>query len=358
MKQNSEINFYVDSLIVETILSNNKFIKQADSGSMIMSLIDKVKNYVGNNIDPNNKSESLINILGPGAISVAFSAMGLGWLGMLMGLAMRVFNINVKEIISSIWNKLKTAIAGDKPVSSSQVDSFVQNSVQENYQPATKEEAERAAKMMESKSFSQLMRDAKFVKLSMIECENNSFIKEAGFFSMFSDRKSKTANILTRVLSWIFKIALASAGLMVAGDVVNKFIGRPNALDDTVQKGKPIDQQSSIPIVVSKQKKFPIKLNYIDEKKNIGEYNWMERIQNDPIYIENMLIKFTKDVYDGLNGKENFIKNSPVFDVVKDKITWYNHTSPDAPLVFIPKYFTSKKQIVDYFIDDVAAHVI
>lgn len=355
MRSNSEISFYVDSLIVETILRDEKLIKHADTGGMVMSLIDKVKGYVGNHIDPNDKAGSLINILGPGAITMAFSSMNLSWLGMLIGLSMRVFNINVKGIISSIWGKLKSVISGDKPTSSAQVDSFVESSVQEHYQPATQEEAEKAATKMESKSFSQLIRDANFVKLAMIDYENGTLKKEAGFFEMFSGRKEKTAHILTRVLGWIFKIALASAGLMVAGDVVNKFLGRPNALDGTIQQGKPVGQQTNaVPINTSKQKKFPVKSSYVVEKYNIGDATWMERVSNDPGSIENLLIDFSKEVYDGLNGKENIIRSSPAFQVVKDRVAQYNHTSPGSPMIWLPKYFSSKKQIVDYFIDDVA----
>lgn len=358
---NSEISFYVDSLIVEAILKDESLIKNADSGSLVSSLIEKVKGYVGNHIDPSDKAGSLINILGPGAISVAFSAMGLSWLGMLIGLAMRVFNINVKGIISSIWDKLKSAISGDKPVSSAQVDSFVQSAVQEHAKPATKEEAEKASATIEAKSFSQLIRDAKFVKLTMIDYESGILKKNAvmssDFFDMFNTRKSKTTSILTRVLSWIFKIALASAGLMVAGDVVNKFLGRPNAIDGTIQKGKPVEQAPAAPVNIAKQTKFPIKPGYVAEKYNMGDSNWTERISNDSSSIENMLIDFAKTVYDGLNGKEGLIRNSPAFQVVKDRIEFYNHASPGSPMIWLPKYFSSKKQIVDYFIDDVASKV-
>lgn len=349
----SEVSFYVDSLIIEAILKDEKLYKQADAGGMVTSLIDKVKGYVGNHIDPNDKSGSLINILGPGAISVAFASMGLGWLGALIGLSMRVFNINVKNIISSIWGKLKPAISGDKEVSSETVDSFVESAVQENYQPATPEEAEKAAGAMKAKA-STLLADAKFVKIAMINFQNGTLTKEAAFFDMFSSRKAKTASILTRVLSWIFKIALASAGLMVAGDVVNKFLNRPNAIDGTIQKGQPTEVSAPEPVNVSKQKKFPVKTGYAAEKYNLGNSNWSEGISNDPGSIENMLIDFAKDVYDGLEGKDNIIRNSPAFQVVKDRIVWYNHSSPHAPLVWLPKYFSSKKQIVDYFIDDVA----
>lgn len=354
MRNNSsEVSFYVDSLIIETILKDEKLYKQADAGGMVTSLIDKVKSYVESHIDPHDKSGSLINILGPGVISVAFASMGIGWLGALIGLSIRVFNINVKNIISSIWSKLKPAISGDKEVSSEIVDSFVTASVQENYQPATPEEAEKAAGIMKAKATS-ILTDAKFVKIAMINFQNGTLTKEAAFFDMFNSRKTKTANILTRVLSWIFKIALASAGLMVAGDVVNKFLNRPNAIDGTIQKGHPVATTPSEPVNVSKQNKFPIKPGYVAERYNLGDSNWSEGISNDSGSIENMLIDFANHVYDGLEGKDNIIKNSPAFQVVKDRIVWYNHTSPYAPLVWLPKYFSSKKQIVDHFIDDVA----
>ena len=338
------VNFYIDSLIVETVLKDDALVKNADASGMIMPIINKIKDYVGNHIDPNDKSGSLINILGPGAVFMMF---GGSKLGALVGLAMRVFNINVKEIISTIYNKIKPAIAGDKQVSSEQVDSIVQESMQEHYQPATPEEEKKAAELLKSESFSSLMKDAKLLKLAM----NAPIIKNAEWFG---SRKASTANILTRILGWIFKVILASAGLMVAGDVVNKFVGRPNALDNTIQKGKPVEQSAPTPKSVSKQTKYKVKSSYGNEKYNIGDATWSERVNNDESSIDNLLVNFSKDVYDGLDGKENLIKTSPAFDEVKDRIVWYNHTSPNSPMVWIPKYFSTKKQIVDYFIDDVA----
>ncbi len=347
----SEINLYIDGLVVQTLSSNNHLIKQAEGG-MITSLIDNVKNYVSSHIDPNNKTDSLINILSPGIIAVAFG----GWLGTLMGLAMRVFHIDTAAIIKSIWDRLKPSISGNKQVSSSQVDSIIQDAVSEHNQPATREEASAAQHI--EKSSSKIVENANFVKLAMIEYWNNPLIKEAGFFTMFSDKKSKVSNILMRVLSWIFKISLASAGLMVAGDVVNKFLGRANAFDGTIQNGKPIEQTQSVPIFISKQTKFKVKPGYSDESKNGGDSIWMERIPNNVTSISDMLVKFAKDVYQGLDGKEDEITNSSAFKIILDRISWYNRTSPDSPMIFIPKYFTSKKQLVDYFIDDVANKVV
>ena len=43
----------------------------------------------------------------------------------------------------------------------------------------------------------------------------------AGFFG---NTKSKGTNLLGKVFGWVIKLALASAGLMVAGDVANVFM--------------------------------------------------------------------------------------------------------------------------------------
>ena len=67
-----------------------------------------------------------------------------------------------------------------------------------------------------------------------------------------------------------------------------------------------------------------------------------------------MLVNFSKEVYGGLDGQESAIMSSPVFKATVDNIAWYNHASAGDPIVFIPKNFTSKKQLVDHFIDEIA----
>lgn len=355
---NSEIQFYVDTMIVETLLSDTSMLKRAQAGNLITSLVDAVKHYVSNNINPTDKVGSLLNILAPGAITIAFKAMGLGWLGILIGLSMRIFHIDVKSILGTIHEKIKSELSGGKQLNSSQVDNIVHGAVESHATPATEDEADQAATMMEAKSYSQNLRDAKMLKLAMIEYDLviQGMKKESSFLSIFSDKKLRTSSLLAKVLSWIFKVAIASAGLMVAGDVVNKFIGRPNAIDNTVQKGKPITQtqmQAQAPVYVSKQNKFKLNPGYADETKNITS-NWVENVSNDVPSIEAMLIMFAKQVYHGLDGLEAVIRTTPGFQVIKNKIAFYNHASAGDSMVFIPKYFTSKKQIVDMFIDDVA----
>ena len=350
---NREISFYVDCLIVEA-LARDERTKQA-AGEMVPALIEKIKEYVNSHIDPNDKAGSIVNILAPGALMMAFKAMGLGWSGFLLGLAMKVFHIDVNGILSSIWNSLKGSIAGGKQVSSAQVDSVVQSAVQEHSQPATQQEADKISQLLQSKSFSQNMQNARFVKLSMIQYQQGKLSRTAGVLDAVNARKARTSSVLGRVLSLVFKVALASAGLMVAGDVVNKFLGRPNALDGTVQKGKPVeDAPKAAPMPTTTQTKFKVKPSYRLESYNTGNIDWIEKTNNDSSSIGEMLVGFAKDVYDGLDGKENIIRQTAGWGALQDRINWYNRTAAGGPIVFIPKEFTSKKQMADYFIDDVA----
>src|SRR5258708_4280793 len=125
-----EISFYVDCLIVETILGDDQFIKQAQDGSTVSILTDKIKEMVNNHIDPNDKVGSLINFLGPGVIWITLKAFNFNKIGFLIGLAINVFHIDLNGIIKSIWSQLKPAISEDKKISSNQIDNIVQNAVQ------------------------------------------------------------------------------------------------------------------------------------------------------------------------------------------------------------------------------------
>lgn len=345
------ISFYNDTLIIETILGSNKITKNATSGVM-SELLSKVKEYVDSKIDPKNKVESLANILGPGIFSMGLRALGLGWLPTLFaGIAMSALHINIGSIISSIWNSLKGMLSGDKKVNSQQIDSVVNNAIQQEAPLTDEQKAE-----FKTQSFDKTMREARMLRLAMEEYqqqslrltnENFSMIKEAGPLSFFG-RKAVTTSLLSKIIGWIFKVALASAGLMIAGDVVNKFLGRPNSLDKTYQAGKEKTEENtlvSVPVSTITQSKFPLKSD--------SPLPSMIPLANTPENISLLIVQWAKDVYSGLDGQEQNIKNSPGFKAVKDRISWYNVREGDQG-IFIPKNFSTKKALVDLFINDVA----
>ncbi len=354
MITNSAVKFYADTILIEMVLGN-KMSKTAGEG-VVSDLAGFISNYVGGHIDPNNKSSSILNILAPGAVFLAFRAMNLSWLGILLGLAMEVFHIDVSGILKSIYDKIKSGVSEDKKVNSTQVDEMVNSSIAEHVEPATDAEAQA---YLESKSFNQRMREARLLKLSMIEY-NWCVLGQARprgnprFIDAFKNNKLRTVSLLRLVLGWFFKLALASAGLMVAGDVINKMLGRPNALDKSLQQGKPAEDQKTLePIITPTQTKFKINPSYQDIKYNINS-SWIVNAPNDPNSIENIIIEFAKEVYSGLDGKEGLIRNASGFKVIRDRIVWYNHASQGDNMVYIPKYLRTKKEIADLFIDDVA----
>lgn len=338
MNKNTELNFYLDTLIVQEVLLNDNLIKKT---GILSTIKDSITSYFDSHNDPNDQVGTLLNFLAPGAISVLIG----GWLGPTFGLAMRVLNIDVAGILRSLYDGIKELIGGNQHITSSQVDNLVFTTVQQN-----------TGENLQTSSFNQQLKDAKFLKLAVINLHQNNFSVDEMKKVFAADRKVRTIGILAKLLSWIFKVAISSAGLMVAGDAVNKMIGKPNAFDKTIEHGKPVDMPVSKPSApISTQTKFPVKSNYSDVQHNSG--SWIENYPNTQSGIENMLVSFTKEVYSGLDNLDSIIKSSPKFQTTVSEILWFNHAAAGDPVVFLPKFFTSKKQLVDHFIDDISSRV-
>ena len=332
MEKQTELQLYADILIIgETI------VKSAD-GSIVSSIINGITSYVKDHIDNDNKVGSVIAMLAPGAIEVMLGGLS----GLIFGTLASMFHINIANAIKSIVDTLTPHIES-KTVTSEHIESATQNAIQQAITPLTEEEQ----KTLEKSSFDKSIQDARFVKLAVIAYDNN-LLKEASFFNTVL---GKSMNFLTKIISTVFKVVLASAGFMVAGDIANSLIGRPSVISGTEKGGKSTEQTESE--VISKQTKFPLKKSYSPENKNTDN-DWIENISNNKSSIEQMLFSFAKDVYDGLDDKEQIVLSSPAFQTVVERIIWLNHSSPGAPMVYIPSYLHSKKQIVDFFIDDVA----
>ena len=365
MISNSEVSFCVDTLLVETVLADPKLYKKA---GFVQDLLAKAKDYFSHQIDPQNPVKSVIDILAPGALWVLFQSFGIGKWGFLLGLLMDVFHVDVSGMLTSLWNKVKEMISGGNKASSQQVDAATESTVQEFNKPPSAEEEQQGMQALKQRqeqpstnladdkviySSLELLDDARMFRLALINYEvqalrltKEGFDKTAGFFGA---TKSKGTNILAKIFGWVIKIALASAGLMVAGDVANEALGRPSALSGTYQRGQESSTPASTPAPAaprSTQTKFPSK----GDSPLPASLPMVNNEQN----IENFLVQITKDVYSGLDGKENIIRNAPAFQAVKDNIAWFNIHNKGSAITFLPGMFKSKKQIVDYYIDDVA----
>jgi hypothetical protein len=360
---------YIDFIIVQALLEDPLLHKKAEDGSdMISGLAGAAQHYISNNIDPNDKVGSVVNMLAPGAIWTTLGMMGMGRLGFFLGLAARFFHIDVAGILRSIGEKLKEALSGGKQMTSDQVHNIVQNAVAEHDTPATQEEAADAEQQRNQQTAQAFARDWRYAQLLSLAISQYAkeqrfgkitAQKSGGFFSMFSNQKKASSSFLARILSFLFRVFIASAGLMVLGDVMNHYLGRPNAIDNPIRDGKPVGEgpASSSGLPAATQKKFPLNTSYQDIHHDTVNASWVENTPNNNESIGQMLINFAKEVYQGLDGKESDIQSSPRFQTLVDTIAWYNHMAINSPVVFIPRMFSTKKQLVDAFIDDVASKV-
>ncbi len=359
LSNGSEISFLVDTMLIETLIAEPRSYKTAGT---LTDILSTVKEYASSKIDKTNPAGSALDILAPGALWLLLKSIKLGKIGFILGLLMEVYHVDVESMIRSVYNKIKPLLSGGGKVSSEQIDEATNNAAQEQsenvseedakegYQQLPKYQTQQARPANDGKVFSslELMHDAKMLNLVAIEYEKHilKLTKTAGFFDSYKGTKAKGSNLLGTIIGWLFKVVLYSGGLMIIGDVVNKVLGRPNSFDGNLQAGQPNNEAPSHDAAHATQNKYPL--------KGDSPVPSQMPMTNTPENISNILIQFAKDVYSGLDGKENLIENTNGFQVIKEKIAWLNvYNKGSATIMMLPNL--SKKELVDYFIDDVAA---
>lgn len=358
---NSKAQFHMDILVAETLLGDVRLLKTAEEGGIVSSIVSKVKDYFSNKVDPNNKVDSVMNMLAPGVISVTLGALGLPWFGRLLGLAASFFHFDIASILEGIWSKIKEALhAGGGQISSNHVDQIVKSTVQDHTAPATQEEADDAAQKAEQSgqgnepqheaddglALASQLRTAKLIRLAMEDEFINKEAASKGWFNLFSSRKGATGNLLGSILSLVFRVALSAGGLMLAGDVMRKWMGMDDHLGgDKPGQGPSAPQQTDTSGGAGNGTVL-----------NSSTMSWVENVTNDPGSIENMLVGFAHEMYPQLSGKDSEIRNDPKFQYLAHTISWYNHEHPGSPIIYIPRMFTTRKQLVDTFAQDILAN--
>lgn len=355
LNKHSNIAHYVDSLIVESILADN-LVSKASAGSFIEEIKDKAMEYFKSYIDQDHPVKSIIDALAPAAIGMFLKAK-FGWWGMLVGLAMNVFDIKITDILESICSKLKSLVGlsakaslfkfSDNEITEDQIYTIVHSTVMEAFGADVTEEQE--AKLKEPVKIS--LRKANILKVALMNY-NENIISEAALGSS----KMSIAGGLISILTWFFKIGFIAAGLLVASDIIKGLMGKPNHFygqkTDYSTKEKHDSVEKPYSGHVSSQTKFPKNPTYKDERH---DGLWRVPILANESEISNMLIKFTKDVYSGLDGLEDKIKSSQGFKSLVLEILFENRDNLNTNVVTIPGSFHTKKEIVDNFIDDISA---
>jgi hypothetical protein len=308
-------------LFVAILVQENQQIKTA---SLLNSVYDWVSQYIQAHIDPDNKVASVLNLLAPGILY----AMGFKWLSFLLELAESIFGFDLKGIFASIINAIREPLSNGT-ITPEHIDEAAQAAVGITAQSAT-------------------LRELQLIKTTLQPYFNGSKVAQAGILSLL---KPKTGSILARVIGWVFKGALASAGLMVLGDASKKMLGKPSPLS-----AHPLEtaETSGAMSVKSTQTLFKSSPDYQPEHFNITSY-WIEMLA-EPSEIGQTIISWMHDIYPETQKlPDSVVQSLPAFQKVVDTIQAYN-SKTTGNYTFIPKQFTSRKQIVDTFIDQLAAH--
>jgi len=308
-------SFLQDTAIVVSLI-NDPQIKQA---SFVGSIVDWVSSYIKAHIDPNNKVASVLSLLVPGILY----AMGFRWISVLLSVA-GVFGFNLESIFSSIVNTIQEPLHNGT-LTPEHIDQASQSAI---------------GNLGSAASF----RDVDLFKLTVKHYQGK--IVQAGMLPDFL--KPLTGKILAKVIGWIFKAALASAGLMVLEDAGKKLLGEPSPLSSNPEQ---TEQSSFIPTSTS-QTTFKINPDYEPEHFNVSSY-WIETVAPDDI--GTAIADWTHNIYpDTQDVPASQIQTLPDFQKVVSLIQAYNKSSA-ANYTFIPKQFHSRKQIVDSFMDQLAA---
>lgn len=355
MAKETSLQFYQDTLVIQAAFGDSRLTKYAEEG-VVDQIISAVKTYISGHIKEDDKVGSVINILAPGFLMVMLRSLGLGWLGFFASLAMEVFHVDVNAAIQEILQKLLPKLQSGEKVSPDEVKAASEAA----FAPAiakepTKEELEKVDKFTSGVKSNYTVREALLYKTAMTEAAiEYKLTKNAGIFDLFTSGKRGTVSLLAKAIKWIFIVVLASAGLMVAGDVTNKILGRPNAIDGNLRGGQPVAQAPAAPVSVSKQTKFKVNKSYDNAILNSGTATWIESGSPNMSNVRNMVLDWMADVYDGTAQYNNIAANSAGFRNVVQEIMDYNVSNRNGRVTYIPRMFPTKKSAVDLFIDEVA----
>ena len=352
-KRKELLNLISECAVLDDLYKRNKFYKIAQSGSITSSLVDHVKGFFNAHIDSSKpKWEQFVNFMAPGAIALLFKGFGHTLIGILIGLAMSMFHIDISSILKQILSSLKSLTQdGTKQITSEQlkstVDAAMASASSQNIQQVPESVLED---LLNKKSFNIRIRQNKLISLGYGRWGYGRW-----GYGYNEGIMSKLRRVVDGKLGSLLKIVLmvgaASAGLFVAGDVANHFIGRPSHIDDTIQHGKP---KSEIPTsTVSTKQSFKQKTSYTPTLLNSPSNMWTESVPNNKQSIEDFVIDSAKRVYEGLDNKDNEIRNTSGFSRVVQEIANANLRNTSDNFIFIPLTFKNHKDMVDFFIDEV-----
>jgi hypothetical protein len=338
-----QTRYYLDTLLIATLVDETGFIKQAQAGGIsgvISSLISTVEDYVKDKVHKGSAVSDVFNLLASPML------MALGGRFTILGILLEVakyLGFNPSKILEEIADGLKSAIMPGQPVDPGQVDKIVEQATSANMP---------ADSLQKSQHLS--LREVQIYKVAILHLVATETIhKYAGLPELLLRRvfgaSTMTASLLSRFLGWIVKTVLIAAGLMAGEALFEHLTGKSPSGE--APSSPAAGMAPSAPSTV--QQIFKANPEYSDETLNVSG-GWIENVP--PAQIGQQIALWAQDIYPDLQGKDSFIQGSSLFQQVVHYIQQYNANNTTS-VTFMPKNFTSRKQVVDLFIDELAVKV-
>lgn len=331
--------FTKDKLILEAILIDDTMVKSAQSG-IFEGLFNKTKEYAKEQIKEDDKLGSIVDLLAPGILW----ASGFKTISIILEVAQHWFGFSISKIFEEIATSIRSALTGNKQISSDNVEHIVSQAVQNNSgKEPTQEDLDKAQHYQITAELE--LEDVILYKTAIKQLSGQNIIKHAGLLQ-FIGLRGTTGSILIKVIKWAVMAVLAAGGFLVATNAVDSVLGiGPKSKEPSDQSSQAISLKSST------QSLLKVNPSYEEEKYNLTSH-WIETVP--PSQIGNDILQWAKEIYPDLNNEDTTIENSSGFNQVVHLIQNYNRTNT-TDITFIPKSFTSKKEVVDQFIDEVAS---
>lgn len=348
----SKLNFLDDTLTIME-LNNNPFVKSASPSipqflnglyTHIQSKASEMTDFQGTPEEKDQQGKkAVINFLAPGAAFILLKSCGLSWVGILVGLCMSVFKIDVADLMSTISSKLLGLINEHGKLTSDQVKSIVDS----NIPSITSNEPKLETKSQEI---------IEFKKVAWGKSYDAGALDKIKSLLIGNGKQHLIIRLLRTTLGWFFIILLSSFGFMAAGSAirgVGNFVSSKLNPGDSGSKSTPSSGTSSTKLPVgTPNAKFKIDPAYQDVSYE-GRI-WQIPKPNTINNIINTTLDFVEEVYPELSKIESKVSQTRSFKAVVEHIKEYNDDIKGSNSFFIPPNYKSKKQMADFVIKDLA----
>lgn len=385
------LNFINDTIKINRLLYGDRLKKNA-SGGLTGDIISTFYGMFSTVQNSPNKVQSIQNILSSGDL---FSKSEQ--LKQLADVSKDTFGLDVNDVLRTIGSNIGDKLNSDSELSDNDIESIVDSAIKSVQQPPiSQEEFQQIYKVNSDLSSKEIRR----IKLGVILFDNHLFSNQSNsgfidnrlkyknkisstqiwdksksgplsyrfqnnpafsatknYYSKFLESRGMLISVIRFILKWILKLLLGFGGFYVIGKILQSLFGdkKPEQDKNIIDRG--VDAVKNFVGINTKtwpksmQKTFTVSPNYYSEYKNSKSNVWM--VDGDVNSIDDILLKWSIEVYPQLSGHEDKIRSSNNFKEVCEYIK-ENNGKTNLGYFAIPESFHSKKEIVDTFIDEVA----